>query len=117
MIFVLSKWAQAAGWQHPEYVIASPIGGGGVLDQNGNPTSSVGGGSTPGMRPAGSSKKKVNVASSKPKSGANVRATVFQPAGSGVKQGQNQPMVQTTVTPVGEPVVTPVVAQQAIQAQ
>jgi len=111
------KWAQAAGWQHPEYVIASPIGGGGVLDQNGNPTSSVGGGSTPGMRPAGSSKKKVNVASSKPKSGANVRATVFQPAGSGVKQGQNQPMVQTTVTPVGEPVVTPVVAQQAIQAQ
>ena len=99
-------------------MIASPLGGGGVLDQNGNPTSSgVGGGSTPGMRPAGSSKKKVNVASSKPKSGANVRATVFQPASSGVKQGQSQPVVQPTVTPVGEPVVTPVVAQQAIQAQ
>jgi len=79
------KWAPSAGgWQHPEYVIASPGINGAGLDQNGNPIQ----GSTPGMRPQGSSKKKPSNGSSptgstnqtKPKSGANIRATVFQPA-------------------------------------
>merc|ERR1711935_509199 len=75
------KWAQTAGWQHPEYVIASPLG----LDQNGNPT----GGSTPGMRPAGSSKHRTKSGgqvngTSKPKSGANVRAPVFQPTAAAI---------------------------------
>ena len=94
---MLVQWAPTAGgWQHPEYVIASPGLNGSApgLDQNGNPIQ----GSTPGMRPQGSSKKKPSNGSSptgstgstnqKPKSGANIRATVFQPASAATPSAQ-----------------------------
>lgn len=116
------KWAPTAGgWQHPEYVIASPLAGG--LDQNGNPITSGGGGSTPGMRPAGSSKHRktsgggqVN-GTSKPKSGANVRAPVFQPTAVATTTAPTAGAASTATA--AAPVVDVVQAtqQQAIQAQ
>merc|ERR1712106_482385 len=99
-----------------EYAIASPLG----LDQNGNPT----GGSTPGMRPAGSSKHRTKSGgqvngTSKPKSGANVRAPVFQPTAAAISAAAATAAAAAAAaaaTTATVPVVE-VAAQQAIQAQ